>query len=268
MTITTESQTRRKEREQKKILLSERRRKERGQRMLDNIRQEIVDEISAVIERYPKSSKEANLRTAVAHRTTPELGVSLAEIAKAFYQEIFEDSISFVCYRASELIGRVKRNLRKTGVEFNSAMVSVPGRREQRLFYCMYAKDPNMLKVNILRQHKIDGIEESLGRLGHAYRRQKEIRERHKKDGLRLEDEQSMTTELEYDFPGIVPKVLEYIGWKGLPLSIRTLFAKSSKFVKNDIVTQKAMIDRQYYLDSEQALKFWQEMLGGEEKKK
>jgi hypothetical protein len=102
------------------------------------VRQEIVAELGAVIERYPKSTKVANLRTAVAHRTTPELGISKPEIAKAFYPEIFENSIRLACSKAMELIGRVKRSLRKMGyVEFNSAMLSVPEHGEQRLYYCM-----------------------------------------------------------------------------------------------------------------------------------
>src|SRR5215813_3928379 len=97
------------------------------------VRPEIVAELRAVLDRYPKSSKEANLRTAVAHRTTPELAVSSAEIAKAFYPEIFEKSIYFAYHHAHALVSKVRKSLFEMGLEFEYARISVPGRGEQRL---------------------------------------------------------------------------------------------------------------------------------------
>lgn len=68
------------------------------------LREEVVAELRGVIERYPvvavTGSKISNLRTAVLHRTTPELGVSKAEVAKAFYPERFEKDYFSGCFLA------------------------------------------------------------------------------------------------------------------------------------------------------------------------
>jgi hypothetical protein len=64
------------------------------------LREEVVAQLRGVIERYPKSSKISNLRTAVLHRTAPELGVYKAEVAKAFYPERFEKDYFSGCFLA------------------------------------------------------------------------------------------------------------------------------------------------------------------------
>src|SRR5215469_13499782 len=164
-----------KEREERERKL-EKNREEREREKL--VSQEIVSELMAVIERYPKSSKEANLRTAVSSRTAPEVGISSAEIARAFYPEIWPNSIGWACHKAAELIARVKRSLHKRGIELNSAMLSVPGHGEQRLYYCMNGNDVNILHVHPRMQRKVEGLEMSLGRMHHAVRKGMAERER------------------------------------------------------------------------------------------
>ena len=64
------------------------------------LREEVVAQLRGVIERYPKSSKISNLRTAVLYRIAPELGVSKTEVAKTFYPERFEKDYFSGCFLA------------------------------------------------------------------------------------------------------------------------------------------------------------------------
>jgi hypothetical protein len=158
------------------------------------VRPEVVAELEEVIKRYPKSSKEANLRTAVAHRTTPELGVSSAEIAKAFYPEIFEKSMYHAYRHTHALVSKVRKSLSEMGLAFEYAMISVPGRGEQRLYYCMHGTDPNILNMYARGQRRIDRIYESIGRTRHIFRNWQKPAERERVHQERMKESLLDTT--------------------------------------------------------------------------
>jgi hypothetical protein len=125
------------------------------------LREEIVAELRGVIERYPKSSI-SNLRTAVLHRTAPELGVSKAEVAKGFCPERLDKNYYAGCYLARLLISRMKRGLKKMKVDFRAAKVPVPllGCGERWLYYNMQSRyDPNFVAVELHKRRIIDGFD-------------------------------------------------------------------------------------------------------------
>jgi hypothetical protein len=146
------------------------------------LREEVVAELREVIERYPKSSKISNLRTAVLHRTAPELGVSNAEVGKAFYPEKFEKNYGYgvACFHARCLIKRLKRSMKKMNVEFHAAKVTVPGCGEKWLYYNMQDKDdPNFRKVELHRKAMVNGVEKSQAELMQVLEMNPRARRRH-----------------------------------------------------------------------------------------
>jgi hypothetical protein len=98
------------------------------------LRQEIVAELRAVIERYPKSSKMANLQTAVVFRTTPELAISSAEIAAAFYPESFGKYPHLTNSYTHALMSKVREKLLDVGLMFEYARLDIPGKGKHQLY--------------------------------------------------------------------------------------------------------------------------------------
>jgi hypothetical protein len=127
-------------------------------------RPEVIQELKGVIERNSKSSKLANLRTAVVNRTIPELGISSLEVALSFYsKECKESGLYYAYILARNLIARTRKKLfemnrPKFSVRFYAAYVEVPGYKKRWLHYCMYHNDSNVEKIEQHLQSMIDGI--------------------------------------------------------------------------------------------------------------